>query len=133
MTRTKFERLYSELERRYGAGSPSLKPHLSRFFDALMADPVDLAAVKQSMVELLHFLTTPEGRTTANCYLVNMSIVFPEWGDIDLPDLPDEFYDVIADMGGALHDTVSSPEIAYNFYSTPEQLLERTQKLLSGA
>ena len=129
----KFERLYSELERRYGPGSPGLKPRLARFFDALMADPVDLAVVKQSMVELLQYLTTPEGRTSNNCYIVNMSIVFPEWGDIELPDLPDEFYDVIADMGGALHDTVSSPEIAYNFDSTPEQLLERAQKLLHGA
>ncbi len=129
---TKFERLYSELERRNGPGSPELKPLLARFFDALMAEPTDLAVLKQRMVELLQYLTTPEGRTTNNCSIVDMSVVMTEWGDIDLPDLPDEFYDVIADMGGALHDTVSSPEIAYNFYSTPEQLLERTQKLLSG-
>jgi hypothetical protein len=130
---TKFERLYSELERRCGPGSPGLKPRLSRFFDALMADPVDLAVVKQSMVELLQYLTTPEGRTSNNCYIVDMSIVFPEWGDIQLPELPDDFSDIIFDMGAALHDTVSSPEIAYNFDSTPEQLHERAQKLLHGA
>lgn len=103
---------------------------MAEFFDALMAEPVDLPVLKQSMVQLLHFLTTPEGRTDANCYLVNMAIVFPEWGDIRLPELPDDFGYIIADMGGALHDTVSSPEMAYNFESTPEQLLERTQKLL---
>lgn len=127
---TKFERLYSELERRYGPASPELRPLMAEFFDALMAEPVDLPVLKQSMVQLLHFLTTPEGRTDANCYLVNMAIVFPEWGDIRLPELPDDFGYIIADMGGALHDTVSSPEMAYNFESTPEQLLERTQKLL---
>ena len=133
MTVPKFERLYSELERRCGPGTPELKPYLASFFEALMAQPVDLTLLKQSMVQLLQYLTTPEGRTSNNCYIVDLSIVFPEWGDIELPDLPDEFYDVIGDMGGALHDTVSSPEIAYNFYSTPEQLLERAQKLLQGA
>jgi hypothetical protein len=127
---TKFERLYSELERRCGPGTPELKPRLARFFDALMAEPVDLPVLKQSLVQLLHYLTTPEGRTSNNCYIVDMSITMPEWGDIELPDLPDEFYDVIGLMSGALHDTVTSPEIAYNFYSTPEQLLEQAQKLL---
>jgi hypothetical protein len=33
--------------------------------------------------------------------------------------------EVLSDMGGALHDTVSNPEIAENFDSTPELLLDR--------
>ncbi|HVF99624.1 MAG TPA: hypothetical protein VND68_07285 [Chloroflexia bacterium] len=130
---TKFERLYSELERRHGTGSPGLKPLVAAFFDALMAEPVDLPVLKQRMVQLLHFLTTPEGRTEVNCYIVDMAIMFREWGDIELPELPDDFDYIIADMGGALHDTISSPELAYNFDSTPERLLERAQKLLHDA
>lgn len=98
-----------------------------------MAEQVDLPVLKQRMVELLQYLTTPEGRTTNNCYIVDMSVVMTEWGDIELPVLPDDFTDIIFDMGAALHDTVSSPQFAYDFESTPEQLLERTQKLLSGA
>jgi hypothetical protein len=47
------------------------------------------------------------------------------WGD----RLPDDFQDVLADMAGALHDTVSAPEVASNFDSTPEQLLGRAEKL----
>lgn len=125
-----FERLYSAQEQQAGPASPRLKPLMARFYAALVADPVDLAALKQSMLELLQFLTTPEGRTSANCTLVDFFICLGEW---DWPDLPDDFNDIIADMSGALHDTVSAPEIAYNFDSTPEQLLERTQKLLDDA
>jgi hypothetical protein len=33
--------------------------------------------------------------------------------------------DVLRDMASALHDTVSAPEVAKNFESTPEQLLNR--------
>ena len=33
-------------------------------------------------------------------------------------------------MGGALHDTHTSPEVASNFFSTPPQLLERLKKIV---
>jgi hypothetical protein len=45
--------------------------------------------------------------------------------------LPEPFVDILADMGSALHDTVSAPLIAANFQSTPEQLLERARRLLT--
>jgi len=32
------------------------------------------------------------------------------------------------DLGGALHDTITDPEIARNFESLPEQLLERVKQ-----
>ena len=44
-------------------------------------------------------------------------------------NLPDPFHDIFADMSGALHDTISAPEIAENFDSTPEQLLKRARDL----
>jgi hypothetical protein len=47
----------------------------------------------------------------------------------DWDELPEECIDILADMAGALHDTVKAPEIAHNFDSTPEQLLERAKKL----
>ncbi|MCC6547948.1 hypothetical protein IT570_12350, partial [Candidatus Sumerlaeota bacterium] len=50
---------------------------------------------------------------------------WPEgWGH-----LPESFGEILNDMGGALHDTVTAPEIAQNFESTPEQLLERVRKI----
>ena len=44
-------------------------------------------------------------------------------------NLPNPFHDIFADIAGALHDTVSAPEIAENFESTPEQLLKRAREL----
>jgi len=49
-----------------------------------------------------------------------------DWTDAGLPE---DFHDVFALMGQALHDTVSSPDIAWNFDCLPEQLLERLNKV----
>lgn len=45
--------------------------------------------------------------------------------------VPDDFRLVIEDIGMCLHDTVSSPDIAANFESLPEQLLYRALTLHS--
>ena len=44
-------------------------------------------------------------------------------------NLPDDFHDVLAKMGEALHDTVDSPDVARNFGRLPEQLLECAERL----
>jgi hypothetical protein len=51
-----------------------------------------------------------------------------EWTD---QHLPDDFHDVLALMGQALHDTVRTPKIAENFDCLPEQLLDRVRRLTS--
>jgi hypothetical protein len=49
---------------------------------------------------------------------------------MDVPqDLPDEWRQILADLGGALHDTIYAPHIAKHFESLPEQLLERVRAL----
>lgn len=123
---SEFERIYSEQLARLQDDtiSPQLKPLMSRFYHALVCEPPDLQRLKNALIDLLEFLTTPEGRTNGNCRLVDFFICL---GDFTYPELPDSFQDVIADMGGALHDTITSPEIAYNFDSTPEQLLARAR------
>jgi hypothetical protein len=35
----------------------------------------------------------------------------------------------MADLGGGLHDTITSPRIAEDFRSLPEQILERVRAL----
>lgn len=40
------------------------------------------------------------------------------------PD-PEELSDILGDIGGILHDTFHAPEVAENFDSAPELLLER--------
>ncbi|MDZ4856868.1 MAG: hypothetical protein SGJ26_18775 [Nitrospirota bacterium] len=48
------------------------------------------------------------------------------WDDDRLPQV---YVDILADMAGALHDTITALDIATNFESTPEQLLERARRL----
>ena len=45
--------------------------------------------------------------------------------ECDYSGLPEPFSSILDDMAMQLHDTVSSPAVALNFSSTPEQLLER--------
>ena len=49
-----------------------------------------------------------------------------DWTD---QNLPDDFHDVLSLMGQALHDTVTSPNIASNFDCLPERLLSRVRSL----
>jgi hypothetical protein len=107
--------------------SPALELLLHRLYDALEAAHVSAAAVKAATVAVLRYLTTPEGRTDANCWAVNMFMI-EDWGPDDREILiGNELHDVLADMGGALHDTIEYPQIAENFCSTPEQLLQRAE------
>ena len=93
----------------------------------LAQDVPDLMELKNSLINLLEYLSSPNGRTDENCNAINSFFMFDDlWVDRNLPD---HFHDIFADMSSALHDTVSAPEIAENFDSTPEQLLKRAKEL----
>jgi hypothetical protein len=93
----------------------------------LMKGELELAALKDSLIALFEYLTSEHGRTDVNCGGVDLFFMFDDlWVERNLPDA---FHDIFADMAGALHDTMSAPEIAENFDSTPEQLLKRARKL----
>jgi hypothetical protein len=102
--------------------SEALVPLMKRLFDALTTRPVEAVPVEDATRAVLAYLATPAGRTDANCTAVDHFLCL---GEFDWPDLPDRLQDVLGDMAGALHDTVSHPEVAANFESTPEQLLGR--------
>lgn len=107
--------------------SESLRPLLERLRECLHVRPVDSVALKGAIVSILKFLASPEGRTDANCRAVGFFLMQDEAWSAD--ELPEAFVDILADMSGALHDTLSAPKIAANFESTPEQLLERARRL----
>jgi hypothetical protein len=87
----------------------------------------DLEQLKQSLIALLEYLSSGDGRTDANCHAVDSFFMLDGvWAERNLP-VP--FHEIFADMAGALHDTISAPEIAENFDSTPEQLLKRAKEL----
>jgi len=126
-----FDDIYQSvaLSRNGEAVSVSLKPQLAVLYDALSHRPIDLANVKTQLIALLSFLNTPTGRTNANCWAIDLFFALPEHWDVSWLDLPEAYREILGDMGGALHDTIEYPAIAHNFWSTPEQLLERVSHL----
>jgi hypothetical protein len=123
-----FEEIYSRAIARRSDVSPELKALLHKFYETACARPLNAVALKSVLVNLLEFLTTREGRTNSNCWAVDLFCMSDDW-ERDWSELPEEFSDILADMAGALHDTVKAPEIASNFDSTPEQLLERVKRI----
>ena len=105
---------------------PELTPLVQALHTQLTADPLHLAELKDALVVLLTFLSSPRGRTDTNCSAVDQFFTVDDAWVSDR--LPDSFADIMADISGALHDTVLAPHIAENFESTPEQLLERARQ-----
>jgi hypothetical protein len=110
--------------------SPELRPLLREVYTHLVRRHPDLVALKKSLQELLRFLRD-EGRTNANCWTVDLFFALSQGWERDWAeqDLPEDFHDLLAMMGEALHDTVLDRSIAENFGCLPEQLLERVRHL----
>lgn len=129
---TGFDNAWSAVacHRKVDSVSPELRPLLEHVYYKLISEPVDLAELKTSLSSLLEFLNGP-GRTNANCWAVDLFFAVSDGWERDWTEanLPDDFHDVLAMMGEALHDTVQAPEIARNFDCLPEQLLERVRQL----
>ena len=113
-----------------GEVSPEVRPLLRKVYSDVLSEPINLASLKKSLEALLEYLNGI-GRTDANCWAVDQFFCTSEGWERDWTEqsLPDDFHDVLAMMGEALHDTVGSPEIAANFDCLPEQLLGRVRKL----
>jgi len=108
--------------------STALNPLLHEVYRQVLSTPQNLPDLKRSLEDLLGFLAG-EGRTNANCWAVDLFFGLPEgwdWGD---QELPEEFHDVLAMMGEALHDTVRAKDFAENFDCLPEQILERVRRI----
>jgi hypothetical protein len=113
--------------------SIALRPLLQAVYSSILSSPRDLLALKSSLQRLLEYLSG-DGRTSANCLAVDAFFADNGGWDRDWADqeLPDDFHDVLAMMGEALHDTVRDPGVARNFDCMPEQLLERVKRLDAG-
>jgi hypothetical protein len=106
---------------RYRRVSRELEPLLRELYDAF-ADP---AATRNALERLLSFLAGA-GRTDANC---TTTYYFTSNAEALWQQLPAELRAILDDMGGALQDTVHAENIARTFEATPEQLLERVQRI----
>jgi hypothetical protein len=118
----------TEWERYVAEGfAPELIPLVEAVYNVAHERPHDRLALKLALVELLSFLVTPEGRTDVNCRATDIFFCVADGWNWE--ELPQEFVAIMKDIGGTLHDTITAPKVAANFYSLPEQLLERVQKL----
>lgn len=113
--------------------SSELQPLLVAAQVEIAREPPNLAAMKASLERIMEFLCTPQGRTDANCNATFMFFLLTERWPAGSPDgwdhLPEDYAEILDDIAGCLHDTIESPEIARNFDSTPEQMLERIRIL----
>ena len=109
--------------------SPQLRPLLERVYGEIDRRPCDLPAVQQALEDLFLFLSSEEGRTDANCTVTDYFFSFAEEWEGDREHLPAELRELLATIGGTLHDTIYAPDIAENFGCLPEQLLERTRSM----
>jgi hypothetical protein len=114
--------------------SPELTPLLHAVYREIQEPRPNLESVRSALRELLAFLASGRGRTNANCAAADSFFLDlkSEWTR-SWDHLPEGYQDLLGDIGGGLHDTVSAPDVADNFESTPEQLLERLERLDAGA
>jgi hypothetical protein len=73
---------------------PALQPLVETLNARLKARPLDLAAIKGAMIALLEFLSSPAGRTDANCCSVDTFFFHDDTWTV--AELPDVYHDVIA-------------------------------------
>ena len=97
-----FEDARSAVDKCWGGEpvSQELRPLLEKVYRTILSEPVDLAALKESLEKLLEFLQK-EGRTNANCWATDMFFMHSEGWESDWTDqrLPDDFHDLLSLMG----------------------------------
>ena len=107
--------------------SPELRTLLEIFHQHL-ASRAGNAATRDALLDLLRHLTTPAGRTDANC-----SVTDSYFAELERTDawnhLTPAFQELLNGISGALHDSIYAPDIAATFENLPEQLLSRAESL----
>jgi hypothetical protein len=108
--------------------SRELPPLIRALHDAVNSSDVSESETRNALEALLLFLSSPAGRTDANCCATDafFSAVNIEG---QLERVPPSLRSIVSDLSGALHDAIYAPQIARTFDSLPEQLLERIRRV----
>jgi hypothetical protein len=114
----------------------SLQDGLAGLRKALGCRARGSVAVARAVQGILEFLCSPSNDNDENCASAGHFILLDLLEDPEIKaavsELPDELGLIIEDMGSFLDDVHTAPDIARNFESTPQQLLERLRKLQNG-
>jgi hypothetical protein len=110
-------------------GTQELHSYLFEVRDSISDNSANLDEIKSSLVELLVYLCSSEGRTTENCTTTDIFFKLHADYGFNWLHLPEELQLILEDIGGQLHNTLEHPDTATNFESTPEQLLIRIHRL----
>jgi hypothetical protein len=123
-----FERRWSESVRK---GASDALEHLAReFYVQFMSPKLDLLALRRSVIRLLEFLCSSEGRTDANYSTADCFVCLLTAEQDDLFDrLPGEYRTVIDGIALDLYEMYQDPKLAGRLDATPESLLEQAQEL----
>lgn len=104
---------------RDGVDSNVLRPLLQAVYCESIRELVDRSSLKEALLALARFLTSPYGRTSNYCWAVDL--FFEDVDDTWRPrtvHLSDDFREVL-DEFCFLHGAVEQPD----YHTTPEQLL----------
>jgi len=113
--------------------SPELASYLATVRDQLQARPINQTQLVAVLRQLLGFLSSPIGRTDINCKDTDLYFQLHDDNGFGWQHVPEALQLILDDIGGQLHDTITHPQIAESFESTPEQLLERLNSIETPA
>jgi hypothetical protein len=118
-----FEGIFNQLAQ---GGASELQPVLQEVHEAFVGTPPDAGRARDALIQLFSYLASPAGRTHANCCAADHFLLLNS--ALRATQLPGRFIDFVQGAD-CLHDSVSAPEVASNFESTPEQLLDKARAL----
>lgn len=98
-------------------------------YDALNPHNYDERLLAFQLVILLSYLKYASGKDTQDFHRVGRYFLLKSNWKYDWNHTSPEMAEILDDIAGTLHDSVDSPEIAENFESTPDQLLNRLRVL----
>ena len=124
---TGFEQAWRETVGDEEKVSPELKDLVRRVFEQVTAQPTRVADLNSALESLLSFLSSRVGRTEANCVATDQFFCLHD--EYPWDHLPTGYREVVANIGGALHDVFRNPAVAESCDSTPERLLQRVRDL----
>jgi len=84
--------------------------------------------IKSAIAAILLWLNDSDNNTDENCRRISIFIVTQVSNNV-YERLPQDIQEVLFDMGAALYDTHTATQVAENFSSTPQQLLDRIKKM----